>query len=147
MDDEFTGVDNIPALRKVHQLCVWLRSSTLHASAWEDAVGLQLGIDNKTRWSSWYQVIDRVLRKINDIKLFMLNHADDLGDICLDNDDWSILGKAHAFLQPFASATLYGEGDRASISSSLKLMDSLLVHYEKNKVSRARGLSLALTFP
>jgi hypothetical protein len=133
VNDDFSGIESIPALSKVHRLCVWLHSSTLHADAWEDAVGLRLGTDNKTRWSSWYQVIDRALGKINDIKLFMLQYAGDLGDICLDNDDWDILGKMHAFLQPFASATLYGEGDRSSISASLKLMDSLLVHYEKNK--------------
>jgi hypothetical protein len=58
-----------------------------------------------------------------------------LGDIRLTSDDWDILNKAHSFLQPFASATLYAEGDKASISQSLLIMDSLLVHYEQQKVS------------
>ncbi|KAF2263133.1 hypothetical protein CC78DRAFT_466415, partial [Lojkania enalia] len=44
-----------------------------------------------------------------------------------------ILEKVHTFLQLFTSATLYKEGDRALILSSLKLMDSLLVYYKKNK--------------
>jgi hAT family C-terminal dimerisation region len=133
INDEFVGIQNIPALRKLHQLCVWLRESTLRANAWDDVVGLQLGIDNNTRWSSWYQVINRALKKTNSIKLFMLNHVHDLGDICFGNDDWDMLEKAHSFLEPFASATLYGEGQRASLSASLKLMDSLLIHYERNK--------------
>ena len=45
-----------------------------------------------------------------------------------------MLGKAHAFLQPFASATLYAKGEKSSISQSLPLIDALLVHYERKKV-------------
>lgn len=97
-------------------------------------MGLQLGVDNKTRWSSWYQVLDRILRKTDAIKLFMVNHAQELSNICFSNNDWDILKRVHLFLQPFASATLYSEGNRASISSSLRLLDSLLFHYEREKV-------------
>ncbi|EJP61521.1 uncharacterized protein BBA_09545 [Beauveria bassiana ARSEF 2860] len=43
------------------------------------------------------------------------------------------LDKARTFLQPFASATLYAEGEKSLISQSLPLMDALLAHYEKNK--------------
>lgn len=46
---------------------------------------------------------------------------------------WDFLGKVCSFLQPFASATLYAEGDKSSISHSLSLMDALLAHYERNK--------------
>jgi len=50
--DEFSGIQDIPTLRKLHDLAVWLRSSSLHADIWDDDVGLRLGIDNRTRWSS-----------------------------------------------------------------------------------------------
>jgi hypothetical protein len=140
-DEDFLGIENIPTLRKLHQLCVWLRSSTIHTAAWDCQVGLRLGIDNQTRWSSWYAVIDRAIRKMVAIKVFMNDNERSLNNIRLTSDDWDILQKAHAFLQPFASATLYAEGDKASISQSLLIMDSLLVHYEQQKVS-ANVLSL-----
>lgn len=47
--EELSGIQNIPALRKLHNLAVWLRKSTLHMDAWRDSVGIQLGIDNQTR--------------------------------------------------------------------------------------------------
>src|ERR1700742_34703 len=48
--------------------------------------------------------------------------------------DWDLLCKAHILLQPFASATLYAEGDRSYVSQSLPLMDALLAHYERNRM-------------
>jgi len=65
----------------------------------------------------------------------MMDYHEDLGvDIVLNNDDWDILTKAHEFLSPFASATLKAEGKYASITDSLRLMDALLHHYEREKV-------------
>ncbi|KAI0603983.1 hypothetical protein TUN205_11770, partial [Pyrenophora tritici-repentis] len=68
------------------------------------------------------------------IKVFMHDNEKHLNEIRLTSDDWDILQKAHTFLQPFASATLYAEGDKSSISQSLLIMDSLLVHYEQQKI-------------
>jgi hypothetical protein len=141
-DEDFSGLENIPTLRRLHQLCAWLRSSTVHAAAWDRQVGLRLGINNQTRWSSWYAVIDRALKKMTEIKLFMHDNETSLDDIRLTNNDWVILQNIHAFLNPFASATLYAEGKGASISQSIFLMDSLLLHYEQQKVS-ANILSLS----
>ncbi|RII22754.1 hypothetical protein CUC08_Gglean013408 [Alternaria sp. MG1] len=62
------------------------------------------------------------------IKVFMHDNKKHLYEFRLTSDDWDILQKAHTFLQPFASATLYAEGDKSSISQSLLIMDSLLVH-------------------
>jgi hypothetical protein len=57
-------------------------------------------------------VIDRAVRQQGEIKIFMAEHEDILGTIWVTSSDWDLLGKAHAFLQPFASATLYAEGDK-----------------------------------
>jgi len=78
-------------------------------------------------------VIDRAIRKQSEIKAFMTDHEAILGNIRLTAQDWDFLSKARTFLQPFASATLYAEGDKSSISQSLPLMDALLAHYERNK--------------
>jgi hypothetical protein len=84
---------------------------------WDDEVGLRLGIDNSTRWSSWYKVIDNTLKKKPQIVQFMLNHEQEIGDNRLMASDWDLLSKAGLFLQPFASATLYAEGDKSSLHS------------------------------
>lgn len=132
--DDFSGVENIPALRKLHGIAVWLRNSTLHQNAWDKAIGLRLGMDNRTRWSSWYQIIDRAICKMDQIKAFFTDYEKEIGDNRLQAEDWGQLKNAHQFLQPFASATLYAEGDDSSISQSLMLMDALLLHYERNRV-------------
>jgi len=64
----------------------------------------------------------------------MSDHEEAIGDNRLLVGDWELLGKVHTFLQPFASATLYAEGDDSSISQSLMLMDMLLLHYEEQQV-------------
>lgn len=131
---EFSGIQGLPALQRLHGLCTWIRNSATHSDLWDNAVGLRLGIDNCTRWSSWYQVIDKTLRKRPQIIQFFADHEVAIGDHRLTAQDWDLLGKAHQFLQPFTSATLYAEGDQSSISQSLVLMDALLLHYEQQRV-------------
>jgi len=133
-DDEFGGWRDIPAIHKVHNIAVWLRNSSIHSDQWEDRVGLRLGIDNGTRWNSWFRLIDNVLRKQSQIKQFLLDFDKEIGDSILNSSDWGYLEKTHRFLQPFASATLWAEGENSTLSQVLTIMDGLLRHYEKNKV-------------
>jgi hypothetical protein len=142
IDEDYTGWQGIPALQKLHNLAVWLRSSSLHSDSWRDAVGLSLGIDNATRWSSWYKVIDNAIRKKVQINQFLLKHDRELEDTVLSGSDWDLLAKTHAFLEPFASATLYAEGKCSSVSQSLFLMDALLFHYESAKVQHSQPGSM-----
>jgi hypothetical protein len=65
----------------------------------------------------------------------MHEHEQILGDNRLTAADWDLLQKAYLFLQPFDGATLCAEGNKASLSQSLFLMDCLLSHYENEKVS------------
>jgi hypothetical protein len=136
---DFGGIQGLPALQKLHNLARWLQNHSTHSDHWDDEVGLRLGIDNKTRWSSWYQVIDKALRKKPQIIQFMTDHETTLNEHRITGHDWDILQKAHQFLQPFAAATLYAEGDKSSLSQSLVLMDALLLHYEQQKVHKISG--------
>jgi hypothetical protein len=132
---EFSGWEGIGALRKLHHLAVWLRNSPIHSDDWREAVNRSLGIDNTTRWSSWYKTISVALDKKVQIVQFMVDHGKDIGlTNLLTGADWDILSKTHAFLQPFTEATLITEGDKASICSTLRLMDGLLSHFEKAKI-------------
>jgi hypothetical protein len=133
-NEKYAGWQGVPALFKLHNIAVWLQASSLHSDLWDDAVGIRLGIDNTTRWSSWYKVIDNALKKRAQIAQFITDHDTALGDDVLTGSDWELLSKTHLFLQPFASATLYAEGKSSSVSQSLVLMDVLLKHYENARV-------------
>ncbi|RKK98589.1 hypothetical protein BFJ70_g17554 [Fusarium oxysporum] len=138
ISEGYTGWQGIPALQKLHNLAVWLRSSSLHSHSWRDAVGLSHGIDNATRWSSWYKVIDNATRKKVQINQFLLEHDREFEDTVLSGSDWDLLAKTHAFLEPFASGTLYAEGKCSSASQFLFVMDALLFHYESAKVQHSQ---------
>jgi len=81
-------------------------------------------------------MLGKALRKKPLIMEFLMDNEWDLEGNYLSAMDWDLIGKAHLFLQPFAAATLYAEGDAASITSTLVLMDALLRHYEQQKVRR-----------
>jgi hypothetical protein len=143
--DEFVGIENIPALRKLHGLAKMLHNSNIYMDLWRDTVGLQLGIDNRTRWNSWYYLISRAKRMKPQIVEFMLQHEAALGVNRLTGEDWQILDRAHQFLETFAEATLYAEG-KSSISQSLLVIEILLKKFEDEKVSLYRNLEfLSLT--
>jgi hypothetical protein len=141
-DSEFRGWKAIPAMRKLHNIAVWLRTSSIHSDQWEDRVGLRLGIDNDTRWNSWYKMLDNLIRKQPQIKQFLLDYDKHIDDNILNLSDWGYLEKTHRFLQPFASATLWAEGKSSTLSQVLTIMDGLLRHYEKNKVSNLPAFSI-----
>jgi hypothetical protein len=52
VEEDHAGWQGIQPLQKLHSIAVWLRSSAIHSDSWRSAVGLSLGIDNATRWSS-----------------------------------------------------------------------------------------------
>ncbi|KAG7407934.1 Zinc finger BED domain-containing protein DAYSLEEPER [Fusarium oxysporum f. sp. raphani] len=123
----------MPALRKLHRIGLWLRNSSIHSDAWDERIKLRLGIDNDTRWNSWYRMIDNLIRKKQQVKQFLLDYDKDLGDNILTSTDWDYLEKTHAFLQPFTSTTLWAQGVTATLSQNLMIMDILLRHYEQKK--------------
>lgn len=104
--ENFTGWQQIAPLRKVHNIAVWLRNSTIHSGIWDKRVSLRLGIDNATRWNSWYNLLDNLLAKQQPVKQFLLDYDNLIGDNILSASDWHFIEKSHRFLQPFASATL-----------------------------------------
>lgn len=74
-DSEFRGWQTIPAMRKLHNIAVWLRNSSIHSDLWEDRVGLRLGIDNDTRWNSWYKLIFESSHKLSSFCSTMISRS------------------------------------------------------------------------
>ena len=133
-EENHAGWQGIEPLLKLHDLATWVRSSSIHADKWRRDVNLQLGVDNATRWSSWYHVLNRAIRKKSEITNFLLNHDQELSHVLLSSSQSELLSKTHDFLQPLASATVYAEGGHSSVSQALGLMDVLLAHYEEAKI-------------
>ncbi|KAG7404410.1 hypothetical protein Forpe1208_v015574 [Fusarium oxysporum f. sp. rapae] len=94
---EFSGWEGINALQKLHHFAVWIGSSPIHSDNWHEVVGRSLGIDNATRWSSWYKVISVAVDKEAQIVQFMVDHDKDIGCAHLLGADWDILSKTHIF--------------------------------------------------
>ncbi|KNB06175.1 hypothetical protein FOXG_19594 [Fusarium oxysporum f. sp. lycopersici 4287] len=101
--------------KKLHNLAVWLRNSSIHHDRWIEAVGITLGIDNDTRWSSWYHLIKCTTRKEREIKDFIDKHHE------CDNFRLNL------------------EGSEASLSQRLTLMDAILTFFEDQKVLYKSG--------
>ncbi|KAG9382187.1 hypothetical protein A1F94_007841 [Pyrenophora tritici-repentis] len=76
--------------------------------------------------------MDRAIKKMAAIKVFMHDNEKHLNEIRLTSDDWDILQKHIHFTTICISNAIRG-GDKSSISQSLLIMDSLLVHYEQQR--------------
>ncbi|KAJ3454169.1 hypothetical protein MRS44_018063 [Fusarium solani] len=134
----FEGWGATTALQKLHNLAVWLRNSSIHHDRWIEAVGITLGIDNDTRWSSWYHLIKRTTRKEREIKDFIDKHPE-CDNFRLNGVEWDTLKRTERFLSVFASGTLWVEGSEASLSQSLTLMDAILTFFEDQKALYKSG--------
>lgn len=112
---------------------MWLRSSSIHHDQWIEAVCITFGIDNDTRWSSWYHLIKRATRKEREIKDF-IDKLPECDSFRLNGVEWDTIKRTERFLSVFASGTLWVEGSEASLSQSLTLMDAILTFFEDQKV-------------
>ena len=70
----FSGWGASTTLTKLHDLAVYIRVSTIHHDQWISIVGRGLGIDNATRWNSWFNVINIAVLKCRYACLLGLLH-------------------------------------------------------------------------
>ncbi|KAM4064013.1 transposase-like protein [Hirsutella rhossiliensis] len=121
---------------KLHNIAVFIRNSTIHNDAWDDIAGKALGIDNITRWNSWFKLLDAAISQEGPLSVFVNQYHRELEDDILTHDDWQVLKMTHEFLQPFHQATMEQQMAWASIDQVLENMDILFVQFEDAKVSR-----------
>lgn len=57
--NDAAGWRSIGPLGKLHNIAVFIRNSTVRHDAWDDVAGKALGIDNVTRWNSWFKLLMR----------------------------------------------------------------------------------------
>ncbi|KAG7403893.1 putative AC transposase [Fusarium oxysporum f. sp. raphani] len=88
-------------LGKLHNLCIYSRSSTRIYNDFKAEIGRALPRDNDTRWNSWFRLIDVAIEnRAKFMDWIQENHAKIEKD-ALDHNDWNELGDIHAFLQVF----------------------------------------------
>ncbi|KJZ69673.1 hypothetical protein HIM_09274 [Hirsutella minnesotensis 3608] len=132
-----SGWRSMGPLGKLHNIAVFIRSSTIHSDAWQRLAGRSLGIDNATRWNSWYMLLRIALEKKDKLMVFQQEHHKDLGDDSLTQDDWDVLKLTADFLQPFWQATQAQQKKWSSLDQLLYNMDILLKHFEDAKKTYA----------
>ncbi len=144
-EEDQAGWRSIGPLGKLHNIAVFIRSSTIHSDAWQRLAGRALGIDNATRWNSWYTLLRTALEKRDRLMVFQQEHHRELGEDTLTQDDWDVLRLTADFLQPFWQATLAEERKWSSLDQLLYHMDILLKHFEDAKVGyQGNQLSVVL---
>jgi hypothetical protein len=131
------GWGGIPTLRKLHSIAVLLRKSTILYQSWMSDIGVALGIDNATRWNSWFHVIDVALRYRRAIVIWLTENSQQLEGNELDRDDWDMLEKTHEFLQPFKQGTYLTEKKLSTLSDAMNVLDILFIHCRKTRVIKA----------
>ena len=128
------GWRSVGPLGKLHNIAVFIRNSTIHNDAWEDIAGKALGLDNITRWNSWFKLLDAAIRQEGSMSIFLSQFHKELEDDILTHDDWQILKMTHELLQPFHQATMEQQMEWASIDQVLENMDILFRQFEDAKV-------------
>ncbi|KAI8416776.1 hypothetical protein FOFC_03089 [Fusarium oxysporum] len=114
-------------------IAVFIRNSTVRNDAWDDIAGKALGIDNITRWNSWFKLLDAAISQEGPLSIFLNQYHEELEDDILTHDDWQVLKMTHEFLQPFYQATLEQQMEWASIDQVLENMDILFLQFENAK--------------
>lgn len=127
----------IGPLGKLHNIVVWVQSSTERRQEFRNlSFGLNLRRDQKTRWNSYYEMIQWALRKhIKEaIKQTVFDNLAALASDALTTEDWAKLAHFETFLQPFKLLTKLTEGQSSSIELVLPTMDFAMNHLEACKL-------------
>lgn len=140
------GWRSIGPLGKLHNLAVALRNSTQLQDYWKNISPRLLGIDNATRWNSWYKLINRALGMKSELVRFCVEYDrfECIHDNALMADDWKQLQLTADFLNPFYRATMENQSDFSSLDQSLYTLDLLLKFCEKSLVSYIKAPYLPL---
>jgi hypothetical protein len=147
-DDEITGRDldederqkreetfrAMGVLGKLHNIVVYSRGSAGRTLEFKLIVGRMIPMDNRTRWNSWFKLLDAAIEKEAKVDEYVKKNINHLEDDVLSPRDWQNLRTIHSFLKPFHRATLELQGDSAKLDQVFITMDILLTHIEKSLV-------------
>lgn len=123
-------VRGIGSLGKLHNIVTFIRGSPGRIKAFKKEAGRMIPLDNRTRWNSWYTMVQVALSLEGAIDVYTKANYDSLQSEFLEPEDWESLRKICAFLQPFHESTMKTQGDEATIDRVLFTMDILIEHFQ-----------------
>ncbi|KJZ68464.1 hypothetical protein HIM_12140 [Hirsutella minnesotensis 3608] len=126
------GWRRLGPLGKVHNIAVRMRESDYHWNLFRRRAGRSLGLDNDTRWNSWFRLLDVTLDLQEHVEWYQKNYYDDLQRDYLSPEEWRTLEETRAFLQPFWKITQLTEGRYATLDRTLFTMDVLHKYYTQS---------------
>ena len=126
-------VKNMGPLGKLHNIAVYIRNSPNRTKEFKDLAGRTITLDNRTRWNSWFLMVEAAMECHSAIDVFVKNHSD-LDDDYLERSDWKKLEQTRGFLKPFYQATMHAQGDSATVDRVLFVMDILIQHLDLSLV-------------
>ena len=115
---------------KLHNIVVWVQSSTERLERWHKLKSQVLLRDNSSRWHSYYDMCERALLLKWPLIQF-LNLESELANNFLSPEDWGYLENLTKFLEPFRDVTKANEGVEHSIDRILPGMEFLIKHLEE----------------
>ncbi|KAH7465308.1 hypothetical protein FOMA001_g17224 [Fusarium oxysporum f. sp. matthiolae] len=119
-------------LGKLHNLCIYSRSSTSIYNDFKAEIGRALPRDNDTCWSSWFRLIDVAIEKRAKLMDWIQENHAKMEKDALDHKDWNELGDMHAFLQVFHQISVR-PGRENTLDEVLSHMDFLHHHFTRTK--------------
>lgn len=123
------GWRRLGPLGKVHNISVHMRENDYRWTQFKKRAGRSLGLDNDTRWNSWFLLLDVALNLQEHVEWYQRKYCENLQDDYLTPDEWGILKDTRAFLQPFWKITQLTECRYATLDRTLFTMDVLHRHY------------------
>jgi hypothetical protein len=121
------------SLGKLHNINIWVRASTERYQNFIKAIGRAIPLGNNTRWNSWSTEVDVALTKRRELRDWIEEHWDELGEDTLDRDDWQELEDIKEFLQPFVDCTLNTQGITDSLDTTFTAMEFFVKHFNEMK--------------
>jgi hypothetical protein len=127
-------------LGKVHNITVHIRGSASRTNEFVKEAGKRIPLDNRTRWNSWFSMIDRACSLESHIDFYTKNQLD-LKQDTLGRNDWEMLRTIRNFLQLCQSITVQNEGDQNNISETFP---SLVILWSncKTQIQRIKAIKV-----
>ena len=142
--------DLLGSLGKLHNIIVHIRSSPQRTKEFSDKAGRRIPLDNRTRWNSWYQMLDAIFQEQKEnidlqnlLDRYTQKHVDQLFDDIIESKEWIHLRTMYDHLGIFASATLTAENNHATLDQILENLDICHVYLIEQKVYRTILISFS----
>jgi hypothetical protein len=120
---------------KIHNIVVHIRASSNRTNEFEAIAGRSIPLDNRTRWNSWFRMLNVALetKVLNALRNYTETHISngtiDKRDELLPSDI-VLCRTIEQFLSIFESATLFLQGQQATIERVLEVMEIIKEHLE-----------------